>query len=153
MATSGNAFGSFTPSLPAAVTQLGNSTNVANGLIVLDTTGNNPVNKIIVPKTTNYTLLSTDSNKVFTNAGAAGTIVLTLPTAVSGILYNGLTTTAQILRFQAPAGVTITVAGTSSTSGGTLSSAAVTGSSITLIAASSTQWFGFGGGYGTWTAA
>jgi len=47
----------------------------------------NRYKRLISNKTGNYTILDTDSGTMFTNASAAGTVTLTLPTAAAGLTY------------------------------------------------------------------
>lgn len=49
-------------------------------------------------KTANYTLLLRDSGGVFTNAGASGTVVFSLPVATTGLEYTFVVRAAQHLR-------------------------------------------------------
>lgn len=72
----------------------------------LDAAGGLKLN--VVPKTGNYTILSASdpSGTIFTNRGAAGTVVLTLPTptaALMGVYYDCYTVVAQILGFSTAA--------------------------------------------------
>ena len=45
-------------------------------------------NPTVVDKTADYSILSEDSGKIFTNEGASGEIELTLPTAAAGLNYK-----------------------------------------------------------------
>lgn len=67
---------------------------------LLDAAGGPKMN--VVAKTANYTILSASdpSGTVFTNRGAAGTIIYTLPApslALAGVYYDFLTIVAQII--------------------------------------------------------
>lgn len=55
----------------------------------------------VVAKTADYTVLAADMGKIFTNSGASGTVVLTLPSAASvrGNVVGGAVLAAQIVRF------------------------------------------------------
>lgn len=55
-------------------------------------------------KTANYTVISTDSRTAFTNTGATGQVIFTLPVASSGFECSFAVTAAQELRVSAPSG-------------------------------------------------
>lgn len=44
--------------------------------------------KTVVNKTTDYTITADDSGKIFTNEGASGAVVFTLPAAAAGLYYG-----------------------------------------------------------------
>jgi hypothetical protein len=59
-------------------------------------------------KTADYTIQALETGKCFTNAGAAGTVVLTLPTPKAGMWFKFTKIVQdQILSIKAPAGVSI----------------------------------------------
>lgn len=55
----------------------------------------------VQPKTTSYSVLSTDSHTVLTTTGASGTIVFTLPTAAINLEYYFYNDVAQIMQVMA----------------------------------------------------
>lgn len=71
-------------------------------------------------KTTNFSALSTESGTRYTNNGAAGTVVGSLPAATVGLNFGFSVATAQILRADADGTDTINWAGTVSAAGGTI---------------------------------
>lgn len=85
---------------------------------------------------------------VFTNTGASGAIVLTLPTPVAGMHIRVYLTVAQDVDLNAATSTQI-LALTNAT-GDAISSAATIGNSIELVAISATQWVAFASS-GTWT--
>lgn len=50
-------------------------------------------------KTTNYSIVAADNFTMFDNAGAGGTVVLTLPAIAPGYLFGARCSAAQVLRF------------------------------------------------------
>lgn len=98
--------------------------------------------KRTLTKTGDYTLTAADSGTILDNIGAAGTVILTLPTNSTsnvGIWYGGLVHASQILRFLAPASATISVGDvTSGTAGNVQSSTAF--SYIELYCPVSGKW-------------
>lgn len=93
----------------------------------------------VIAKTSNYSILASDIKTRFTNAGASGTVVLTLPTAVAGMVYAFYVLAAQTLTITAGTGATIRNAASVSSSAGTASASTV-GNVIVLTAVSSTSW-------------
>lgn len=67
-------------------------------------------------KTANYTVLAEDNGKVFTNDGAAGTIVFALPAGEEGMRFTFVVCAAQALRID-PNG-SETISGTDGVPGG-----------------------------------
>lgn len=55
----------------------------------------------VIPKTSNYTIMSGDTAACFSNTGAAGTVILALPAATVGANYSAYVAAAQILEFLA----------------------------------------------------
>jgi len=104
----------------------GSVTSVAtgNGLTggPITTTGTISPTLTIQNETTNYTVLSGDNFKKFNNAGAGGTVVLTLPAATAPFKVSGLVVASQILRFDAAGTDVIANAGVTSAAGGTIES-------------------------------
>lgn len=58
----------------------------------------------VVAKTANYTLTAADVGKCFTNTGAAGAVVFTLPTAAPGYVFEFFVTANQTVTITAPSG-------------------------------------------------
>lgn len=64
--------------------------------------------KTPVAKTADYTVIPDDVGKIFTNAGAAGAVIFTLPTPKPGMWFTFIkAVVGQNLVIQAPASVTI----------------------------------------------
>jgi len=55
-------------------------------------------------KTANYTVLTTDNGTLFTNTGASGAVVFTLPTLAAGLVYEFLVTADQSVTVASAAG-------------------------------------------------
>lgn len=60
-----------------------------------------------VAKTANYTLVDSDHGKLFTNAGAGGAVIFTLPTAKAGTFFRFLRVAAQDVTVTATGGAKI----------------------------------------------
>lgn len=97
--------------------------------------------KKVTAKTSNYTLLATDSGTVFTNAGAAGSVSFTLPTAAAGLEYTIIATTAQTVVLVADSGHTIRNGGSVTSSSGNFTSDATKGVLLKVIATGTTEWY------------
>lgn len=65
------------------------------------------VGGVSIPKTANYTVLATDVGKLFTNKGAVGTVILTLPAPKVGMLFFFAVVAAQTLTITASGGAKI----------------------------------------------
>lgn len=104
--------------------------------------------RVITPKTSDYTVLFVDANKMFTNTGAGGAVNLTLP-VLQGLEFTFYIDAAQTLTITAPASTTIRVAGSVTSAAGNISANTV-GNCITLKCISSTQWVAVSQ-EGTWT--
>lgn len=132
----------------STITQ-GTGITVTNGSGSITIAANGGGNRTVTAKTSNYTVLSGDSGTVFTNTGAGGTVVLTLPTAAAGLTYTAYVDAGQTVQFTAGASTTIRLGGTASASAGNITNN-VAGGCVTLVAISTTQWIAIG--YtGTWT--
>jgi hypothetical protein len=95
---------------------------------------------IIAPKAaTPYTVLSTESNTVFTNEGATAKIVFNLPTAVAGLTFTLFVQDTDGIDITAASGDTIRFNTTVTAAAGTITSTTI-GSSITLVAINATEW-------------
>lgn len=112
-----------------------------------DATGNVDLIKVTA-KTATATLTENECYGVVTNTGAAGAIVLTLPTPAVGMHLRVYLTVAQDVDINAAASTQILVL--TNATGDAISSAATIGNSIELVAISSTQWVAFASS-GTWT--
>ena len=94
----------------------------------------------VAAKTTAYSVLSTDNATWFTNTGAGGSVVLTLPASpATNQVVCGIVTAAQILEFLAPASTKIAIGTTNSAAAGNIQSNAPF-SKVCLWAETSTQW-------------
>lgn len=156
-ATSGHAFAL------AAITGTANQVTVTNGANTItlatpqniatgsDVTFNTLVSKrTITAKTADFTVTTaTTGTVVFTNTGAGGAVVFTLPTAAAGLTYTFYVDAAQTLEVLAGASTTIRVGGNVSGAAGNITNA-VLGGSVTLVAISTTQWVAVCA-TGTWT--
>lgn len=90
-------------------------------------------------QTTNRTLTNLESGGQYSNAGATGPVVITLPSASLGLTFTFRCMAAQQLQIQAGAGDIIRIGSGQSTAAGT---ATVTGAgpSLKLTAVDSTNW-------------
>lgn len=87
----------------------------------------------------NYSIISGDTGKYFTNEGATTGITFTLPTAVKNLNYTFIAENSNQINVTAGSSSTISVGLNISTSGGSISTTD-SGSSITLVAINSTKW-------------
>lgn len=94
-------------------------------------------------------LTTAEGWKVFTNEGAGGQVVLTLPTAAAGVHYSFYVQAAQNLRVLAGGADTIRINTLVSISAGYVESSTI-GSTITLVAINATEWVALSQ-LGTWT--
>ena len=105
----------------------------------------------ITAKASTATLTSAECyGGVFTNTGATGAIVLSLPTPAAGMHIRVYLTVAQDVDINAANGTQILVL--TNATGDAISSAGAIGNSIELVAVSATQWVAFASS-GTWTDA
>jgi len=103
-------------------------------------------------KTAAYTVKAEESGTGFTNAGAGGAVVLTLPAATVGLNYYFRVSAAQELRIDPNGTETISLpsTGVPGAAGKYLSADAI-GETVRLVCAVAGSWSVFG--YtGTWTA-
>lgn len=100
-------------------------------------------------KTSNYTVLTTDSGGVFTNVNALGDVTFALPAASAGLEYHFYVTDNQNLIVDANGTDTIRIAASVSASGGNLTANTI-GNSLTVRYISVGQW-GVFASQGTWT--
>lgn len=82
--------------------------------------GSGAANVTVSNKTTNFNALAVESGTRYTNNGAAGTVVGSLPAATVGLNFGFSVATAQILRADANGTDTINWAGTVSAAGGVI---------------------------------
>jgi len=83
------------------------------------------------------------SRRLFTNRGAAGNILFTLPALVSALFlpdYTFTTVNAFTITIQAPAGMTVRIGNIVSAVAGTVTSAGGQGTSVRLKMLSATEW-------------
>lgn len=120
----------------SSLTSFGSAPTLSSPII------NTPNTKLkVTAKTADYTLLTTDSGQVFTNAGAAGTVNFTLPVAAAGLYYEIIATAAQTVALVADAGHTIRNGGSVTSSGGAFTSDATKGPVLIVKATSTTEWY------------
>lgn len=91
-------------------------------------------------KTSNDTLLDTQTDEVFVNKGAGGTVILNLPVASVGLRYTFIVEANQTLRINATNGANIRVSSSPSFVNGRIETDVV-GSVVRLLAVSETEWF------------
>lgn len=99
--------------------------------------------------TTPITLTTADSGVVNTNEGATALNVQNLPTAVAGLIWEGIVQDADGIQVVAAAGDTIRIAGSVSATAGNAQSTTI-GSTLTLKAINSTEWYATSTN-GSWT--
>lgn len=105
--------------------------------------------QIPVAKTADYTLSAIETGGVFTNSGAGGAVIFTLPTPSVGLVFTFIkATVAQNLVIKAPSGVTINNGTAAQVYKNTTSEMGV----CTLIGISTTQYAVLGE-KGTWANA
>ncbi len=105
--------------------------------------------KTVEAHTGDDTLTAAETDNVLTNEGAAGAVVLTLPTAEAGLHYWFYVQAAQTLKVTAGASDTIRIDTLESVAAGYISSATV-GSAIHLQAVNATEWVAASAPVGTW---
>jgi len=105
--------------------------------------------KRVSDKTAGYTILATDVNKLFTNAGATVEVEFDLPSAAAGLGYTFYVMAAYNLKVTAQSGETIRLADEVTITGGSVEASTV-GHCITVAAVSATEWV-VTSGIGTWT--
>lgn len=93
----------------------------------------------LLPVTTNQSLKYEQSEVLFANRGASGTVNLTLPSPVTSMTYTFYVDAAQSLTVVASGGATIRDAGTVGAANGNITSNTV-GSFVKLYAISATEW-------------
>jgi len=116
----------------------------------LNTTGTAQFKVKEATKTSNYSVLSTDSGTYFDNTGAAGEVDFTLPAYAAGLRYCFTATAAQILKVIAPASAKIAVGTTNSATAGNVTASAVY-SAVCIYATSVSNQWAADGTTGSWT--
>ena len=96
---------------------------------------------VVLPETTNTTVLASNTGTAFTNTGAAGTVTFTLPTAAAGLSNCFYVDAAQPIVVAADAGHTIRNGGAVTAAGGNLTSASAIGGKVCVKALNSSEWF------------
>lgn len=99
--------------------------------------GSGTANLTISAHTGNYTILSSDAQKTFTNTGATGTITFTLPSATEGLRFAFRTTAAHRIAVTRAGSNTIEYQGSSLT---TLTSKAAKGDFLSLECVTAGEW-------------
>ena len=110
---------------------------------------------IVVAKTANYTVTQAETGTVFTNSGAGGTVIFTLPTAVSSLSYTIYAIANQLIVVKtggsntinfsvmgnqgSARGSTIAIASEGISDGGDMNNVNI-GSRVVFTAISSTTW-------------
>lgn len=118
-------------------------TNGSNGIGAL------AYSRVVQAKTTDFDPVAANCNYVFTNEGTTAKRDFTLPTAVTGYSYTFVVQDSDGLRVVADTGNTIRIGSSVSASGGNIDSTTI-GSTVTLVAINSTQWFAISTN-GSWT--
>jgi hypothetical protein len=95
------------------------------------------------------TITANDTDRVYTNEGAAGALTYNLPTAQAGLTFTFIVDVAQNLIVQAGAGDTIRAAATVSAAAGTATSNTI-GDVIRLVAINATEWYAISVVGGPW---
>lgn len=113
----------------------------------------------VIAKTADYTIPTvsadnTESNTIYTNQAASGTINFTLPAATSGLnsVFTFIVVTAQTLKVTAGSGDSIRIAGSVTSIGspnGDISSSTI-GDVVMIVNVNSTEWIAIST-IGTWT--
>lgn len=97
------------------------------------------------------TIATTDSRKVITNEGAAGSVTYNLPAAAAGLEYIFIVQSTNNMVVTAAGGDTIRIAAGVSSAGGTATNGTI-GGFLQIIAINGTEWIA-GAVQGTWTLA
>lgn len=124
----------------AGVLRVGNAGSAMGSLVT---------SRLITTKTSNYSLLVTDSFAILSNSGAAGEVDFTLPTWAAGLMYTFDVEAAQTLKVIAPGTDTIRIAGSVSAAGGNVTNGTI-GGTLTIVATISGKWVALNH-EGTWT--
>ena len=104
----------------------------------------------LTDRAADLTLIPSDNGNLFTNRGATGQIIYTLPVPQVGMNFRFFVVAAQNLRIVATTGVTIRIGAGVTAAAGHIDNA-TTGGYVELTALSTTQWYGVEGVAGAWT--
>ena len=115
-----------------------------------DTSGRIKIRELQVTKTSNFTVLTGQTNAFFDNTGAAGEVDFTLPAYTAGLRYCFAVTAAQTLKVIAPASNKIAIGATNSATAGNITANAVY-STICLYATTVANQWASKSATGTWT--
>ena len=98
----------------------------------------------VVAKTADYTIQIGESNTCFTNKGASGAVIFTLPPTgtVESYNYDFFRVANQSFTVQCPPGVVIRVGASASSAGGTVTLDAV-GSGLQIVQVDASLWYGY----------
>lgn len=105
--------------------------------------------EVIESKSANYSIVTNDAGKTFTNQGSSGTIVLALPEASAGLAYSFVARSSNVIQVTASSGNIIQAGSGRSGAGGIIESTGQ-GDTLKLVAINSTEWYAVPGIVGTW---
>lgn len=125
--------------LAANITSADGSVVITNGANSIDLSVTGGSSSVIPEAATPVNLTNADSNKIFTNEGAAALGVFNLPTAVAGLRYTFIVQDADGIQVVANAGDTIRIGSLVSAAAGNASATDI-GSVLELIAINATEW-------------
>lgn len=129
----------------------GLATSGVSGLLLDNSQRISMIKRQVASKTGNYPVTAADSFTEFDNAGAAGAVIFTLPTAALGLTYTFSAVVAQQIKVQAGGSDAISMAGNSKAAGGLLTGPAATqGATVTITCTSANMWT-VTAFQGTWT--
>lgn len=104
----------------------------------------------VTAKTANYAILAADIGVTFTNVGAGGSVIFTLPASVVGYEFKFSVEVAHNFEILAIGSDVIRFGGSISAAAGNVLSAAI-GSTVNLKCTAAGVWSAMGGVSGTWT--
>lgn len=105
--------------------------------------------RVVTARTTNLSVPTAASRTTYSNEGAGGTVVFTLPTASAGLEYEFYVLAAQTLNVTANTGDTIRLGASVSASAGNITNAII-GGYVRLVALNATEWIA-SAPVGVWT--
>ena len=109
------------------------------------------IDRLVVASAAGQTLVASQSGTLWTNEGASGDTVMTLPPAVLGLWYEFSTVAAHKLKVLTVSGDVIgDIGGTDSADPGYIQSSAAKGNTLRLVAVNGARWAVQSKG-GTWT--
>lgn len=115
------------------------ATSPTPSVLALTSTAGVTLYRRVVAKTSDYVVLATDTNTFFTNTGAGGAVIFTLPTPVAGMTYEIYRDFNQAVTVDVGGSVTIQSGASVTSAGGQVTLDAV-GSKIRLVAITTTKW-------------